>query len=132
LSPALSDEFKSTDKRSVDVTALWGGTVIAVARAAVGQAGSIGDSESAKIRISHQSIPSPVDPLVTVGAQGAVVNPASGMEVLVDGKPASGQVSLETDQKVTVRVGPVEFVIQYSKKSPLAWMAFSELIDVFY
>ncbi len=132
LSPVLSDEFKSTDKRSVDVTALWGGTVIAVARAAVGEAVTIGDSESAKIRISHQSIPSPVYPLVTVGAQGAVVNPASGMEVLVDGKPASGQVSLETDQKVTVRVGPVEFVIQYSKKSPLAWMAFSELIDVFY
>jgi outer membrane biosynthesis protein TonB len=132
LSPVLSDEFKSTDKRTVDVTAMWGGTVIAVARAAVGQAVTIGDSEGARIRLSHQSIPSPIYPLVTVGAQGAVVNPASGMEVLVDGKPASGQVTLENGQKVTVRVGPVELVIQYSKKSPLAWMAFSELIDVFY
>jgi len=132
LTPKLSDEYKSTDKRSVDVTAMWGGTVIAVARANVGESVTIGDSEGASIRLSHQSIPQPRYPIVTVGPQGAVVVPASGMEVLVDGKPASGQVSLENGQKVTVRVGPVELVVQYSKKSPLAWMALSELIDVFY
>jgi len=132
LSTSLSPEYKPADKRSVDVTATWGGTVIAVARAAVGQAVTIGDSDKANIRLSHQSIPSPVYPLVVVGAQGAVVMPASGMEVLVDGKPASGHVNLDTNQKVTVRVGPVELVVQYSKKSPIAWMAISELIDVFY
>jgi hypothetical protein len=132
LTPVLSDEYKSTDKRSVDVTAMWGGTVIAVARANAGESVTIGDSEGASIRLSHQSIPQPRYPIVTVGPQGAVVVPASGMEVLVDGKPASGQVSLENGQKVTVRVGPVELVVQYSKKSPIAWMAISELIDVFY
>ena len=132
LTPVLSAEFKSTDKRSVDVTALWGGTVIAVARANVGEAITIGDDVGASIRLSHQSIPNPRYPIVTVGPQGAVVVPAPGMEILVNGKPASGQVNLDNGQKVTVRVGPVELVVQYSKKSPLAWMAVSELIDVFY
>lgn len=132
LTPALSGDYKPTDKRSVDVTALWGGTVIAVARAAVGDTITIGDDVGASIRLSHQSIPAPRFPIVTVGPQGAMVTPASGMELLVDGKPASGNVNLDVGQKVTIRVGPIELVVQYSKKSPIAWMALSELIDVFY
>ncbi len=132
LTPALSSEFKPADKRSVDVTATWGNTVIGVARAAAGKSITIGDSDAADFRLSHPSIPSKAYALVTVGPNGAVVNPASGMEVLVDGKPASGSVSLEQDQKVTVRVGPVELVVQYSKKAPIALMVLSELIDVFY
>lgn len=132
LTPVLSSDFKPTDKRSIDVTALWGGTVIQVARAAVGESVTVGDDAAADIRLSHPSIPQSRYPIVTVGPTGAVVKPASGMEVLVDGKAVSGPVNLEVDQKVTVRIGPVELVVQYSKKSPLAWMAVSELIDVFY
>jgi hypothetical protein len=132
LTPALSSDYKPTDKRSVDVTALWGGTVISVARANVGDSITIGDDVGASIRLSHQSIPMPRYPIVVVGPNGAVVKPASGMEILVDGKPASGDVTLDVGQKVSVRVGPIELVVQYSKKSPLAWMAVSELIDVFY
>ncbi|HEY1101195.1 MAG TPA: AgmX/PglI C-terminal domain-containing protein [Myxococcota bacterium] len=132
LTPALSNEFKPADKRSVDVTATWGGTVIGVARASAGKGVTIGDSDAASFRLSHPSIPSKTYELVSVTGNGAVVKPASGMEIFVDGKPANGQVNLESGQKVTVRVGPVELVVQYSKKAPVALMVLGELIDVFY
>ncbi len=132
LTPALSPEFKPADKRSVDVTATWGGTVIGVARASAGKSVTIGDSDNASFRLAHPSIPSKIYDLVTVTPNGAVVKAASGMEVSVDGRPASGNVTLETGQKVTVRVGPVELVVQYSKKAPIAMMVLGELIDVFY
>ncbi len=132
LAPVLSREFKPTDKRDVDVTAIWGGTVIGVARASVGKAVTIGDSPHASFRLSHPAIPAPTYPLVTVNANGATVQAASGMEVFVDDRPASGQVTLEPGQRVRVVVGPIELVIQYSKKSPLALMGLAELLDVFY
>ena len=132
LTPALSNEFKLADKRSVEVTAKWGGTVIGVARATSGKSITIGDSDAASFRLSHPSIPSKTYELVAVTGNGAIVKPAPGMEILVDGKPASGQVTLESGQKVTVRVGPVELVIQYSKKAPIALMVLGELVDVFY
>ncbi len=136
LAPVLSKEFKATDKNSVDVTAIWGGTVIGVVRGTVQKPVTIGDSPTASFRVSHPSIPSRMHALVTTGSAGAVVNAASGMEVFVDDKPANsgggGTVNLEQGQKVRVVVGPIEFVVQYSKKSPLALMGLSELLDVFY
>ena len=132
LTPALSPEFKPADKRSVDVTATWGGTVIGVARASAGKSVTIGDSDSASFRLAHPSIPSKTYDLVSVGPNGAVIKPASGMEIFVDGMPTSGNVTLDSGQKVTVRVGPVELVVQYSKKAPIAMMVLGELIDVFY
>lgn len=132
LTPVLSKEFKPTDKREVDVTAMWGGTVIGVARGSAGKNVTIGDSASASFRVSHPAIPSPTYPLVQMTANGAVVQVASGMEVFVDDKPAAGNVNLEQGQKVRVVVGPIEFVIQYSKKSPIALLGVGELLDVFY
>ncbi len=128
--PTLTREFKPTDKRDVDVTAMWGGTVIGVARASSGSSITIGDSATASFRLSHPAIPSPNYALVTVGADGAQVQAASGMGIFVDNKPASGTVKLERDQKVRVVVGPIELVIQYSKKSPRALMG--PILDVFY
>ncbi|MDP2344339.1 MAG: AgmX/PglI C-terminal domain-containing protein [Deltaproteobacteria bacterium] len=130
LVPTLTNEFKPTDKRDVDVTAVWGGTVIGVARASVGKNVTIGDSPTASFRISHPAIPSPNYPLVTLSGTGAVVQAASGMELFVNDKPASGSVNLETGQKVRVVVGPIELVVQYSKKSPMALMG--PILDIFY
>lgn len=132
LAPTLTPEFKATDKRDVDVTAIWGGTVIGVARGTGGKNVTIGDSDTASFRISHPSIPSPNWPLVSMGPNGATVQAASGMEIFVDDRPASGPVSLEANQKVRVVVGPIELVVQYSKKSPIALMGLAELLDVFY
>jgi hypothetical protein len=132
LTPSMSGEFKATDKRSVDVTALWGGTVIGVARATVGESVTIGAGPAAAIQLAHPSIPQAEYRLVTVGDQGAVVNAASGMEVFVDDRPASGAVTLDADQTVRVRVGPIELVVQYSKKAPTALVGLTELLDVFY
>jgi len=133
LAPGMSAEFKPTDKCSVDVTALWGGTVIGVARATIGGTVTIGASPLANLQISHPSIPAAIWPFVTVTGQGAVVNAASGMEVFVNDREASGgTVSLDTDDRVRVRVGPVEFVVQYSKKASTAIVGLTELLDIFY
>lgn len=132
LLPVLSKEFKPTDKRDVDVTALWGGTVIGVARGRGGKGITIGDSDAASFRLSHPSIPSPNWPLVVMGPNGASVQAASGMEIYIDDRPAAAPVSLDTNQKVRVVIGPIELVVQYSKKSPLALMGLAEMMDVFY
>jgi hypothetical protein len=132
LDPALSGEFKASDKRSVDVTALWDGTVIGVARAADGEAVTIGASPAANFQITHPSIPEAAYRLVTVAANGATVHAVSGMELLVDDRAADGKVTLDAGQTVRVRVGPIEFVVQYSKKAPTALVGLTELLDVFY
>jgi hypothetical protein len=134
LAPRMSEEFKPTDKRSVDVTALWGGTVIGVARATSGGGAiTIGASPNASFQISHPSIPQSAYPLVTMTGAGAVVKAASGMEVVVNDRAADGStVTLDTDDTVRVRVGPVEFVVQYSKKAPTALVGLTELLDIFY
>jgi hypothetical protein len=55
------------------------------------------------------------------------------MEVVVNDRAADGStVTLDTDDTVRVRVGPVEFVVQYSKKAPTALVGLTELLDVFY
>ena len=132
LSPALAETEKPTDKRGVDVTALWGGTVIGVERlSGVGQV-TIGDGPDARFQVSHPSIPGPHFPLVSVTAQGAVINVAPGMEATVDGKNASGNVTLEVGQVAKVRIGPVEFVVQYSRRAPTAIVGLSEILDFFY
>lgn len=130
LAPALTSEFKATDKRDVDVTAMWGGTVIGVVRASVGTAVTIGDSALASFRISHPAIVSPNFALVVLDGNGATVHSAPGMEIFVDDKLASASVKLETGQKVRVVVGPIELIVQYSKKSPLALMG--PILDLFY
>jgi hypothetical protein len=133
LAPTMSGEFKAADKRSVDVTAMWGGTVIGVARVATGGTVTIGAGAGANLNVAHPSIPQAEYPLVTLTGQGAVVKPASGMEVLVNDKPsAGGNVTLDAGDTVRVRVGPVEFVVQYSKKAPTALVGLTEILDVFY
>jgi hypothetical protein len=133
LAPAMSGEFKATDKRSVDVTAMWGGTVIGVARAATGGAVTIGAGPGASLNVAHPSVPQAEYALVTMTGQGAVIKAASGMEVLVNDRPSeSGTVTLESGDTVRVRVGPVELVVQYSKKAPTALVGLTEMLDVFY
>lgn len=133
LTPALGNEEKPSDKSSVDVTMLWGGTVMGVQRVAGSGTITIGDAPTAAFRVSHASIPSPAHPLVTLSAAGATINAVSGMEVVVDKKPvAGGTVSLEVGQQATVRVGALEFVVQYSKKYRAIDLGLFQTLDFFY
>ncbi len=133
LSPRMSVDFKPLDKRSVDVTAMWGGTVIGVARANVGGSVTIGAGAQAQLNVSHPSIPEAAYALVAVGDQGATVRAAQGMELFVNDQPSDIKtVTLAQGDTVRVRVGPVEFVVQYSRRSPTALIGLTELLDVFY
>lgn len=133
LSPALGADEKPSDRSTVDVTMLWGGTVMGVQRVAGSGTITIGDAPTAGFRISHASIPSTAHPLVQLSAQGVVVNAVSGMEVVVDKKPvAAGQIKLDVGQEATVRVGAIEFVVQYSKKYRAIDLGLFQTLDFFY
>lgn len=132
LSAELGPEEKPQGKGHVDVTALWGGTVIGVARVSGAGAVTIGPDPANSFQISHQSIPQPAYRVVVLDGSGVTVNVASGMEATVDGKPASGAVKLEVGQRLTLRVGPVELVVQYSRRYTPLDLGMFQTLDFFY
>jgi hypothetical protein len=132
LSPELGPDEKPQNKGHVDVTAMWGGTVIGVERVAGAGSVTIGQAPTNSFQIAHPSIPAPTYNLVTLTGQGATVAVASGMEATVDGKQASGNINLEVGQKAIVRVGPVELVVQYSKRYTPIDLGVFQTLDFFY
>jgi hypothetical protein len=115
LGVMLSAEEQPVGKGHVDVTMLWGGTVIGVARTGGGVV-TIGQASENSFNVAHPSIPSPSFVLVNVTATGAVVNIAPEMKASVDGRQVSGQATLEVGEKCVIVVGPVEFHVQYTKR----------------
>ena len=132
LSPDLTPEEKPQNKGHVDVTALWGGTVIGVQRVNGAGTVTIGQALSNSFQITHQSIPSPVYTLVSLTPAGAVVHLATGMEAQVGGKTVTGKVTLDVGDKCLVRVGPLELVAQYSKRYTPIDLGLFQTLDFFY
>lgn len=132
LSAELGPDEKPQGKGHVDVTALWGGTVIGVARVSGAGDVTIGPAAGNSFQIAHQSIPAPSYRLVALDQNGVTVNVASGMEATLDGKPASGTVKLEVGQRLIVRVGPIELVVQYSKRYAPIDLGMFQTLDYFY
>lgn len=132
LSAELGPDEKPQGKGHVDVTALWGGTVIGVARVSGAGAVTIGPDPGNSFQLSHQSIPQPAFQVVVLDQSGVTVNVANGMEATLDGKPASGTVRLEVGQRLTLRVGPVELVVQYSKRYTPIDLGMFQTLDFFY
>ncbi len=129
LSTDLNNEEKASDKQHLEVTMLWGGSVMGVQRIAGSGEITIGDSPAATFQVSDKSIPSSAFALVKFGGGVATVNTAGGMELEVDGKKASGSHTLEVGQKAVVRFGALEFVVQYSKRYLPIAVSLSETMD---
>jgi FHA domain len=132
LDVELSQEEKPNNKGHVDVTATWGGTVIGVSRVNGSGIVTIGNAATNDFQLTDASIPSPSYTLVTLGANGALVSLASGMEASIDGRTVSGNLTLEMGQKCIVRVGPVELVVQYSKRYTPVDLGLFQTLDFFY
>lgn len=132
LSPELGSDEKPQNKGHVDVTALWGGTVIGVERVSGQGTVTIGQAPTNSFQIAHPSIPAPSYAVVALSADGATVAVASGMEATLDGKPVSGSVRLDVGQRAVVRVGPVELVVQYSKRYTPIDLGMFQTLDFFY
>ncbi|OGQ24722.1 MAG: hypothetical protein A2138_07975 [Deltaproteobacteria bacterium RBG_16_71_12] len=132
LTAELGPDERPQGKGHVDVTALWGGTVIGVARVSGAGDVTIGPAPGNSFQLAHTSIPSPSYRVVVLDQAGVTVNVASGMEATLDGKPASGSVKLEVGQRLTLRVGPVELVVQYSKRYTPIDLGMFQTLDYFY
>jgi pSer/pThr/pTyr-binding forkhead associated (FHA) protein len=133
LSPELNTDEKPNDKGHVDVTMTWGGSVMGVARLSGAGVVTIGDAPGNSFQISHASIPAPSFPLVTLSKAGAVVKLGNGMELIVDGSTKSaGDHTLDINQKVIVRVGAVEFVVQYSRRYGAIDLGLFQTLDYLY
>jgi hypothetical protein len=133
LTPDLGDEEKPADKSHVDVTMMWGGSVMGVSRINGQGSVTIGDGKDTSFHISHAAIPALAFTLVSLTKDGATVHVAKGMELLVDGQARSeNQLRLEMNQRVVVRVGAVEFVIQFSKRYRAIDLGLFQTLDYLY
>ena len=117
LSVSLAEHEQPKGVGHVEVTMLWGGSVMGVQRLAGSGRITIGSGRNSSFRISDPAIPTPEHPLVTLGAQGATIQCAADMKLRVDNTDsAQNTLNLQMGQKATVRVGAIEFVIQYSER----------------
>lgn len=133
LNPDLSEKEKAQNTGHVDVTMLWGGTIMGVQRLKSGGAIRIGHAPTNEFQVSHASIPSPAYELVRLGKDGAQVAIAQGMEATSDkGSASVGAHKLQLGEKVTIQVGPVEFVIQYSARYRAIDLGLFQTLDFFY
>lgn len=133
LSPTLSEHEKANNVGHVEVTMLWGGSVMGVSRLSGSGAVQIGEADGSAFRISHPSIPTQAFQLVTLSAQGATIHVANGMELEVDKQGQAGaSYTLQLGQTAVVRVGPVEFVIQYSQRYRAIDLGLFQALDFLY
>jgi hypothetical protein len=133
LTTELGEKEKAQNTGNVEVTMLWGGTVMGVQRLNGQGVIRVGHSPANEFSISHASIPSPSFELVKLSKAGAIVNVAQGMELTLDnGESAGGQHKLSLGEKATIRVGPVEFVVQYSSRYRPIDLGLFQTLDFFY
>ena len=133
LSPSLGVDEQPNDKGHVDVTLLWDKTVIGVERLRDAGAITIGPAPASTFHINDTAIPAPLFPLVTLSQKGAVAQVGPQMQATVDGKPVgAGTIMLELGQECRIRVGALEFVVQYSRRYKAIDMGFFQTLDFFY
>jgi pSer/pThr/pTyr-binding forkhead associated (FHA) protein len=132
LTSDLSEQEAPPDKSNVDVTMMWGETVMGVTRLTKKGAISIGDGAGVNFEISDASIPGDAYELVKLSGNGAQIVAASGMTITVDGAPAGSSVTLEKGQVAKVEVGAVTFVVQYAKKYAALDEGVLQAMDFFY
>lgn len=134
FNPAMRAHEKPSNKGTVDVSMLWGGTLIGVQRLSeVGQSITIGNAANNSFPVGHASIPSPSYPLVTMTANGASITINNGMELFIGDKPVSAsRHDLDVGQSATVRVGPIEFVVQYANRYKGIDLGLFQALDYFY
>lgn len=133
LTTKLADDEKAKNTGNVEVTMLWGGSVMGVRRVAGQGAIRIGDNAGNDFQISHPSIPAPAYELVKLSKDGATLQLAQGMELEVDKKKVEGTShKLVLGQAATVRIGPVEFVVQYSQQYRPISLGLFQTLDYFY
>lgn len=132
LSTQLGEEEKPQNTGNVEVTMLWGGSVMGVRRIAGQGSVRVGHASTNDFQISHAAIPSPSYELVKLDKGGASIQLAQGMEAEIDGKAVSGNIKLELGQSVTVRVGPVEFTVQYAQRYRAIELGLFQTLDFFY
>ncbi|MFZ9887961.1 MAG: AgmX/PglI C-terminal domain-containing protein [Myxococcota bacterium] len=133
LKTELNAEEKPKTTGNIEVTMMWGGSVMGVRRLSGAGAVRIGQAATNDFQIADASLPSPSVDLVTLDASGATIRVADGMALTVDKKAAStGAHRLELGQRAVVRVGAVEFVIQYSERYKPIDLGLFQTLDFFY
>ena len=133
LSVSLAEHEQPKGVGHVEVTMLWGGSVMGVQRLAGSGRITIGSGSNSSFRISDPAIPTPEHPLVTLGAQGATIQCTGDMKLRVDNADAAqNQLNLQMGQKATVRVGAIEFVIQYSERYKPIDLGLFQTLDFLY
>lgn len=133
LTTKLGEDEKPQNTANVEVTMLWGGSVMGVRRLSDGGVVSIGEASGNDFQVSHPSIPAPSFELVKLAKDGATIQLAQGMELTVD-KQKSEATShrLALGESATVTVGPVEFVVQYSRRYGAIDLGLFQSLDFFY
>jgi outer membrane biosynthesis protein TonB len=132
LNPVIAEKDQSKEKTHLDVTMLWGGSVVGVHRVSTGDV-TIGNHSACDFQVSHESLTQGQFVLATMGPTGAVVKVATGMQLIINGSESSkSEVNLDLGQEVTVRVGSVDFLIQYAKKYQSIKVGLFQTLDYFY
>lgn len=133
LSIQLQEHEQPKGVGHVEVTMLWGGSVMGVQRLAGSGRITIGSGANSSFRISDPAIPTPEHPLVTLGPQGAAIQTAADMKLRVDNADATQtSLNLQMGQQATVRVGAIEFVIQYSERYKPIDLGLFQTLDFLY
>ncbi|MCP4499456.1 MAG: FHA domain-containing protein [Deltaproteobacteria bacterium] len=157
----LKEDEKATKKGHIEVSLRWGGSIMGVERLGKNGSVTIGEASAAAkkdaagkipilggvvgilstevgllphhFQVSDAAIPSSVYHLVTLENGTAKVNIANGMEATVEGAAASGPVlNLDLGQKAVVKIGAIEFVIQYVIRNKVIDLGLMQTVDFFY
>ena len=98
----------------VEVTALWGDAVLAVAQRSRTGTLTIGASAANDVVLAHRAIPSPRFALVTLDRGSATVHAAPGLELWLDDVVMDApDVVLPRDSRALVRMGNLTLVVQH-------------------
>jgi hypothetical protein len=126
---ATSSDIQPTLARNVDVTVMWGATVIGNHRIKDGERFTIGRSDRVTFKFTHPSLLSPAFTLVKFASGQVQLASATGVVCINDETSSSDSLALGDVGRIVV--GPLEFVVRHAKRSAAVASAFSAA-DFFY
>lgn len=129
LSTDMNKDELATAKQSVEVSMIWGGSVMGVERLTGKGSVTVGESGDCTFQVSDQSIPSAAYTLVNISGGAVGITPASGMELKVNGDAVTGSHQLSVGDRAVVTFGALEFVVQYTKPYPILPVSLASTLD---
>jgi hypothetical protein len=132
VKPATSSRIQpTTNARNIDVTVVWGSTVIGNHRIKDGERFTIGRSEGVTFKFTHPALSSSSFALVKFdGGHVQLASPAGLVRINDDETSSSDSLALGDVGRIVV--GPLAFVVRHAKRSAAVASAFSSAVDFFY